>query len=555
MEDTLRAILLGGVGEVGKNSTLFEYDGAMVMVDAGVKFPDEGLHGVDLVIPDFGYVADAAEDLVAVLITHGHEDHIGALPYLVRQLRRDEKLPIYGTAITLGLVATKLREHKQLDRVDLIEIQSGDSIELEPFTAQAVRVSHSVPGSVGFAIDSPVGTVFHTGDYKFDRQPVDGLGTDEDLLRQIGDDGLLALFSDCVRVENPGWTGSETTVGEHLEDIIRESAGRVIITTFASNLSRLRQAIVIAHRLGRKVAVAGRSMEQNLKVAAEVGFLDVPQGTIIPLREAQNLAPDKLVLFTTGSQGEPSSVLSRMAMGDHPHVKIIPEDTVVYSAGPIPGNEVTVSQSIDNLYRRGARVIYRAIREGIHVSGHASRDELTHMLGLLRPKFVVPIHGEYRMLVQYGDLAVASGVPRDNVVIADIGEVIEFTPDSAEKNGSVKSGAVLIDGLTIGDVTRVVLRDRTRLATDGVLIASVVVDRESGDIIGGPDLLSRGVVDPEQDQILPEARDHLLDVLESVHHHSPTQAFLTGKIRETLSAFVYERGRRRPMILPIVTEV
>jgi ribonuclease J len=555
VDQALRAVLLGGVGEVGKNATLLEYDQQMILIDAGVKFPEAELHGVDLVIPDFTYIAEAADDLRAILVTHGHEDHIGALPFLVMQIDRESRLPIYGTRMTLGLIQAKLREHKQLDRVELIEFAPGDTIDLDPFRAEAVYVNHSVPGSVGFAVHTPVGTVFHTGDYKFDRNPVDGVATDEALLRRLGDEGILALFSDCVRVENRGWTGSESMVSENLERLIGEAAGRVIVTTFASNLARLKQVVLIASRLGRKVAVAGRSMDQNLRVAAEIGYLEAPEGTLVDLREANTIPPSKLVVLATGSQGEPTSVLSRMAMGDHPNVKILPEDTVIFSAGPIPGNEETVARAIDNLYRRGAKVIYRAINEGVHVSGHASQDELRHMLGLLRPKYCVPIHGEYRMLVLYKELAVATGMDPDNILIADIGEVIEIDSEEIAVNGTVPSGSVLVDGLTIGDVTSLVLRDRKRLAADGVLIAAIVVDRETGELIGGPDLISRGIVDPRQDAILEEARDRLIAALDQVLRPEPSYGFLVGKIREVLSAFIYERIRRRPMILSVVTEV
>jgi len=555
VDQALRAVLLGGVGEVGKNSTILEYEDQMVMIDAGVKFPEAELHGVDLVIPDFGYVTEAADDLRAILVTHGHEDHIGALPFLIMQMDRSTPVPIYGTRMTLGLIGTKLKEHKQLDRVELIEFEPGDTIDLDVFQAESVFVNHSVPGSVGFAVHTPVGTVFHTGDYKFDRQPVDGRGTDEALLRRLGDEGVLALFSDCVRVENPGWTGSETTVSENLERLIGEAAGRVIVTTFASNLARLRQVVLIASRLGRKVAVAGRSMDQNLRVAAEIGYLGAPEGTLIDLRESNNIPPSQLVVLATGSQGEPTSVLSRMAMGDHPNVKVQPEDTVIFSAGPIPGNEETVARAIDNLYRRGAKVIYRAIHEGVHVSGHSSQDELRHMLSLLRPKYCIPIHGEYRMLVLYKELAVAAGIPPENVLIADIGEVIEISDDEIALNGTVHSGSMLVDGLTVGDVTNVVLRDRKRLAADGVLIAAIVVDRETGDLIGGPDLISRGIVDPRQDAILDAARDALIDSLKQVIRSEPSYGFLVGKIREVLSGFIYEKIRRRPMILSVVTEV
>ncbi|MGE3272935.1 MAG: ribonuclease J [Chloroflexota bacterium] len=555
MDQALRAVLLGGVGEVGKNSTLFEYDDQMLMVDAGVKFPEAELLGVDLVIPDFAYVTEAADDLRAIIITHGHEDHIGALPFLVMQMERSEPIPIYGTKMTLGLIATKLKEHRQLDKVKMIEFEPGDVLDLDPFTVEAVFVNHSVPGSVGFAIKTPAGTVFHTGDYKFDRNPVDGRGTDEEALKRLGDEGMLALFSDCVRVENPGWTGSESIVSENLEKLIGEASGRVIVTTFASNLARLRQVVHIAHKLGRRVAVAGRSMDQNIKVAGEIGYLGAPPNTLIDLRESNTIPPEKLVVLATGSQGEPTSVLSRMAMGDHPNIRIIEEDTVIFSAGPIPGNEETVAKAIDNLYRRGAKVIYRAINEGVHVSGHSSQDELTHMLGLLRPKYCVPIHGEYRMLVLYKELAVRSGMDPKNILIADIGEVIDISDDAIKLDGTVPSGSMLVDGMTVGDVTSVVLRDRKRLAGDGVLIAAIVIDRETGELIGGPDLISRGIVDPRQDAILDEARDVLVDALHKVLRPEPSYGFLVGKIREVLSGFIYERIRRRPMILSVVTEV
>lgn len=555
MDQALRAILLGGVGEVGKNSTIFEYDDQMLMVDAGVKFPEAELLGVDLVIPNFEYVTEAADDLIAIIVTHGHEDHIGALPFLLMQMERAEPIPIYGTQMTLGLIGTKLKEHRVTDKAKMIQFEPGDILELGPFTVETVFVNHSVPGSVGFAIKTPVGSVFHTGDYKFDTNPVDGRGTDEETLRRLGDEGMLAIFSDCVRVENPGWTGSESIVSENLEKLIGEAHGRVIVTTFASNLARLRQVVHIAARLGRRVAVAGRSMDQNIKVAGEIGYLGAPPGTLIDLRESNTIPPNKLVVLATGSQGEPTSVLSRMAMGDHPNIRIIEEDTVIFSAGPIPGNEETVARAIDNLYRRGAKVIYRAINDGVHVSGHCSQDELTHMLGLLRPKFCVPIHGEYRMLVLYKELAVRAGIPAENILVADIGEVIEISDERIATTGTVPSGSVLVDGITVGEVTSVVLRDRKRLAGDGVLIAAIVIDRETGELIGGPDLISRGIVDPRQDAILEEARDVLIDALNKVLRPEPSYGFLVGKIREVLSGFIYERIRRRPMILSVVTEV
>lgn len=554
-ENPLRAVLLGGVGEVGKNSTLFEWEDELLLVDAGVKFPEEELHGVDLVIPDFVHVGEQGHRLKGVLFTHGHEDHIGGLPFLLMQLEGLEPLPIFGTPLTLGLIRNKLSEHGQLDRVVPYAIEAGKPITLGSFEVEVVDVNHSVPGAVGFAIHTPIGTIFHTGDFKFDPDPPDGKTTDRDFLRRLGDRGVLALFSDCVRVEQPGWTPSESIVNDALAKIIEEARGRVIVTTFASNVDRLRRVALAAHRLGRKVGVAGRSMEANLRMADELGYLDVPSEVWVELRELPSYQPEQIVLLTTGSQGEPGSVLSRMAMGDHPFVKVQPEDTVVYSASAVPGNEETVSKSIDNLYRRGAKVIYQALHKGIHVSGHASREELKEMIRLLRPKYCVPIHGEYRMLMLYRDLAVEEGIPPENVIVADIGEVIEFSPEASGLNGTVQSGSVLVDGLTIGGVTQVVLRDRRRLAADGVIICTVVVDRETGELIAGPDLIARGFVDPAEADILDQSKQRVTRALNRQPRGEADFGFLVGKIREVLSGYVYERTHTRPMILPVVTEV
>jgi ribonuclease J len=551
----LRAVLLGGVGEVGKNSTLFEWQEELLLVDAGVKFPEDELHGVDLVIPDFIYVAERAHRLKGILFTHGHEDHIGGLPFLLMQLEDIEPVPIYGTPLTLGLIRNKLREHNQLERVVPYAIEAAQPFKLGSFEIEAVEVNHSVPGAVGYAIHTPIGTVFHTGDYKFDPNPPDGKATDRDFLRRLGDRGVLALFSDCVRVEQPGWTASESTVNDSLAGIIAAAGGRVIVTTFASNLDRLRRVALAGHREGRRVAVVGRSMEENLRVAEDLGYLDVPADAWVELRDLSNHRPDEILLLTTGSQGEPGSALSRMAMGDHPLVKVQPDDTVVYSASAVPGNEESVARSIDNLYRRGAKVIYQAIHSGIHVSGHGSREELREMLRLLRPKYCVPIHGEYRMLMLYRDLAIEEGIPPENVVVADIGEVIQLGPDGCAVDGTVQSGSVLVDGLTIGEVSQVVLRDRRRLAADGVIISTVVVDRETCEFVAGPDLISRGFVDPAERDILDQARQRVTRALNRQPRGQADFGFLTTKIREVISGYVYERTRRRPMILPVVTEV
>jgi ribonuclease J len=556
MANLIRIAPLGGVGEVGKNSTLIECDGDLLVVDAGVKFPEAELHGVDLVIPDFTYVVEHARRLRAVLITHGHEDHIGALPYLLMALESPDQVPIYGSRLSLGLIEAKLREHGLHRQADLRPLAPGERVKLgRSYEIEPVEVNHSIPQAFAFAIRTPLGIVFHTGDFKFDPTPVDGRTTDSEALRRFAAEGVLALLSDCVRVEQRGWTPSERIVHEALERIIVEAPGRVIVTTFASNLGRLREVIKIAHRHGRKTAVAGRSMDENLKVAREIGLLEIPAGSLIELRQATALPPKQLVLLTTGSQGEPTSVLSRIGAGDHPVIKVLPNDTVVYSASPVPGNEEEVARSIDNLYRRGARVIYRAIREDIHVSGHASQEELKQMIELLQPRHCVPLHGEYRMLVLYRELATEVGVPPENVHLLEIGDVLELTAAGARRGEPIPSGSVLVDGLTVGEVTRVVLRDRRRLAADGVIICAIAVDRETGDLVGGPDLVARGFVDPSDGAILNEARDRLVRALEQTQRTEPELGFLTGKVKEVLGPYIYEQTRLRPMILPVVTEV
>ncbi len=553
----LRISPLGGVGEVGKNSTLIEYGDDLLLIDAGVKFPEAELHGVDLVVPDYTYISERTGALLGILFTHGHEDHIGGLPYLIMQINPHDPIPIYGTPLTLGLITVKLKEHGLLGRVQQHAIKAGEVSELGPFQVEPIAVNHSIPDAVGLIVRTPVGTIFHTGDFKFDPTPVDGKTTDNERLRELGGEGVLVLLSDCVRVEQPGWTPSETGVRDALEQLIASAPGRVLVTTFASNIGRLREVVRSAHRLGRKTAVIGRSMEENLRVSRDLGFMNVPEGSLVGAREANDLPANKLVLLSTGSQGEPTSVLSRMARGDHPLVKIQPGDTVIFSASPVPGNEESVARAIDNLYRRGARVIYQAIDPRVHVSGHASREELKHLLSLLRPQYLIPLHGEHRMLWLFRELAADSGLSRDHVFVTEIGDVVSFGADgSARSEEPISSGSVLVDGLTVGGVTNVVLRDRRRLAADGVLIVSVTLDRETGDILSGPDFVSRGFLDPgDSDGLYEEARDRIEVALGEGSKASPDVGYLVGKIRDTLNSFVYERTRRRPMILPLVTEV
>jgi ribonuclease J len=554
----LRVIPLGGVGEVGKNSTLIEFGEDRVIVDAGVKFPEAELHGVDLVVCDYAYVGERLDSLLGILFTHGHEDHIGGLPYLLMQLDPHDPIPIYGTPLTLGLISVKLKEHGMLGRVTQHAIRDGQHAQLGPFDVEPIAVNHSIPDAVGLVIRTPVGTVFHTGDFKFDPTPVEGKTTDNQRMRELGDEGVMVLLSDCVRVEQPGWTASEWGVREALEQLIANAPGRVLVTTFASNIGRLREVVRSAHKIGRKTAIVGRSMEENLRVARELGFMDIPDGSLVDLREINSLPPDKVVLLSTGSQGEPTSVLSRIARGDHALVKIQVNDTVIFSASPVPGNEESVARSIDNLFRRGARVIYQMIDPRIHVSGHASREELKHLLELIRPRFLVPLHGEHRMLWLFRELATEAGMPRENVFLTEIGDVVSFDAQDARREESIASGSVLVDGLTIGEVTNVVLRDRRRLAADGVLFVSVTLDRETGELLSGPDFVSRGFLQhdtDDADELFDEARERVAAALASTERQRPDVGYLVGRVRDTLNSFVYERTRRRPMILPVVTEV
>jgi ribonuclease J len=554
----VRVSPLGGVGEVGKNSTLIEFGEDMVIVDAGVKFPEAELHGVDLVVCDYGYVGERLDSLLGILFTHGHEDHIGGLPYLIMQLDPHDPIPIYGTPLTLGLISVKLKEHGMLGRVIQHAIRDGDRAILGPFDVEPIAVNHSIPDAVGLVIRTPAGTIFHTGDFKFDPTPVSDKTTDNQRLRELGNEGVLALLSDCVRVEQPGWTASESGVRDALEQLIAAAPGRVLVTTFASNLGRLREVVRSAHKLGRKTGVVGRSMEQNLKVARDLGFLDVPEDSIIELREMNSLPPEKVVVLSTGSQGEPTSVLSRIARGDHPLVKIQANDTIIFSASPVPGNEESVAKSIDNLFRRGARVIYQAIDPRVHCSGHASREELKHLLHLLRPRYLVPLHGEHRMLWLFRELAVESGIPRENVFVTEIGDVVAFGEDGAAREEPIASGSMLVDGLTIGDVTTVVLRDRHRLAADGVLFVSVTLDRETGELLSPPDFVSRGFLQNDStdaEELFGEARERVTAAVAGGDNRPPDVGYLVGKVRDVLNSFVYERTRRRPMILPVITEV
>ena len=549
----VRIIPLGGTGEVGKNATVIEYGSDVVLVDAGVKFPEEEQLGVDLVIPDFTYLHQNIDRLRGILLTHGHEDHIGAVPYLLSQMGR--RLPIFGAPLTLGMLEGKLKEHKVLKLAEMYRVSPVDTVRLGSIEARFFRVNHSVPDALAIVLQTPAGLVLHTGDFKLGEGGVDAAPTDLVDLRRTVERGVLVLLSDCVRVEEPGRTPPEEVVGETLDRLIAEAPGRVILTTFASNIIRMRQAIRAAHRHGRKVAVAGRSMEENLRVASELGYLDIPKGALVKVEEARKLSPREVMFITTGSQGEPTSVLARIAVGDHPQIAIRPDDTVILAATPVPGNEETVSQTIDNLFRRGARVVYRAVVETVHVSGHASRDELREMIVMARPEFCVPVHGEYRHMVLYREVAQETGIAPSRVFLADIGEVLEFAPGMGRKRGRIPAGSVLVDGLTVGGVTKVVLRDRRRLAEEGVLIVALAVDRETGELLAGPDLIARGFVRPLDGNIEEQAKLELRQALRRRPRGEPEPGFLSSKSKEVLGRFIYQQTGQRPLILTVVTEI
>lgn len=547
----LNIIPLGGLGEIGKNMTVIRYGQDIVVVDCGLKFPEDELLGIDVVIPDVQYLKENREHVRAIVLTHGHEDHIGALPYVLRDL----SVPVYGTQLTIGILKQKLLEH-DLPEVDLRVIKPRDLVRLGCFNVEFFRVNHSIADAVGIAVHTPIGVVVHTGDFKMDQTPIDGVVMDYHKLAELGNQGVLVLLSDSTNAEKPGYTKSERVVGESFDETFRNASGRIIVATFASNVHRLQQAITMAEKYGRRVAVIGRSMENVVRIAHELGYLRLPEGILIEMGEINRIAPERLVVLTTGSQGEPMSALTRMAMADHRWVEIVPGDTAVISAIPIPGNEKLVARTIDLLFKEGAEVIYEAAA-GMHVSGHANQEELKLMINLTRPRFFVPVHGEYRHLKKHAQLAQCVGIPAENIFVADNGQILEFTRDKGYKNGRVAAGRVLVDGLGVGDVGNIVLRDRKQLSEEGIMIIVVTISKESGMVMAGPDIVSRGFVYVrESEALMEEARERVRQALEKCEMRQVTEwATIKSNIREVLGKFLYERTRRRPMILPIVMEV
>ena len=554
MPDTLRIIPLGGVGEVGKNITVIEAAGEIVVVDCGLAFPEPDMLGIDLVIPDVTYLEQNRDRVRAILLTHGHEDHTGSLPYVLPKI---PGTPIYAGKLTLGLVTGKLKEHKLLNQTRLELVEPGVPFRIGHFEVTAFRVNHSIPDGMGFAIKTALGTVVHTGDFKFDHTPPDGRRADLGLIAEIGNAGVEFLLSDSTRAEREGYTLSEATVGESLDQLIGEATGRVIVATFASNIGRVQQVVDAAWAHGRKMVALGRSMEQNTAIAVELGYLDPRDGTLVKKDSLQRLPKDQLVVMTTGSQGEPMSGLTRMSNRDHRSITVEPGDTVIVSASPIPGNEEAVARTIDNLFKEGAMVHYEPLKH-CHVSGHGSREELKLMLGLVRPRHFIPVHGEYRMLVQHGLLAEAAGVPVDGIFVLENGNVVEFDGTRARMAGSVPAGAVLVDGISAIDGTGgVILRDRRMLASDGVVMVALTVDRTTGQAVSGPDLISRGFLSDPDDPIMAAAAAHLAAALSqpASDAHGAESGYLKTKIHDTLSRYFFDRTKRRPMILPIVMEV
>jgi ribonuclease J len=548
----LRIIPLGGVGEIGKNMYIFEYGSDIVVVDCGLMFPDEEMFGIDLVIPDVTYLRERKQDVRAFVITHAHEDHVGGLPYVLPDF---PGVPVYASTLARGLLGNKIKEHK-LHNNPLLALDPGDDVEIGPFRVIPFRVGHSIPDAMGVAIRTPVGTVVHTGDFKFDHTPVDGKLSDFAILARLGEEGVVCLLSDSTRAESPGYTPSERTVGEAFREIMEPLEGRVIVATFASNIARIQQVLDAASDMDRDTVVIGRSMEQNFRIATDLGYLSFDPSRVLSKDKIKDHPDGKLVIATTGAQGEPMAGLARMANRDHRFVEIQPGDTVIVSASPIPGNEEYVSRTIDNLFKAGANVYYHTIKRA-HVSGHASQEELKLMLGLVKPRYFIPMHGEFRMQVQHGRLAIETGVAPENVFIIENGTPIEISADGTARRGApVSAGYVFVDGLSVGEVGEVVLRDRRALAADGIFMVVVTVDKQTGSVLGRPEIITRGFVPlNERDPLMEEAIDRVVAAVDTPGDHISEIGLFKSQIKDSLSGFLYAQTKRRPMVFPVVVEV
>ncbi len=549
----VRMIPLGGVGQIGKNMMLLEVGEEMIIIDAGVMFPEDDQLGIDLVIPDFDYVIENKERIKGIVLTHGHEDHIGALPYLFKEIN----VPVYGTKLTLGLLEGKLQEHNLLKDRKLKVVNQGNSINIGSIKVDFIRVNHSIADTCALAIHTPLGVIVYASDFKFDQTPIYGKVADFHKLAELGDSdpGVLALFSDSTNVEREGFTLSEKVVGDTIDDIFRGARERIIVATFASNIHRLRQIFESAFKYNRKVAITGRSMLNNVRIARKLGYINIPDDMLVNIRDCGDMPDSKIVLLTTGSQGEPMAALTRMARGDHYHINIKKGDSVVISASAIPGNEKYVGQTINQLYARGANVIYQDV-SGVHVSGHASQEELKLMMNLTKPKYFIPTHGENRHLHRHANLAEEIGIPRDNIYIADLGDVIEFREDEIKKVARIPAGDVLVDGLGIGDVGNIVLRDRRLLSEDGIIIVVVTING-NGDILSGPDIITRGFVYiRESEELIANATSKVEEALKECEKDNVTEwSVLKKTIKDVLKSYINKKIKRNPMILPIIMEV
>ena len=552
MAEKLKIISLGGLNEIGKNLTVYEYGGDIVVVDCGMGFPDDDMYGIDVVIPDVSYLIKNQNKVRGIFITHGHEDHIGALPYVLRSLNA----PIYATRMSAGLIRLKLEEHRLLDKTKIITCEAGDVFKAGKFTVEFILVNHSIADAVAFAIKCPVGTCVHTGDFKIDATPIQGGMIDLARLGQLGNEGVLALLADSTNVERPGYTRSERSVGNSFDALFKGCEERIIVTTFASNVDRLQQIIDVAARYGRRVAVTGRSMENAMKVSTELGYMNIPDGVLMDLNQIKSLPKNRVCIITTGSQGETMSALSRMAFSTHRQVDILPGDRIIISASAIPGNEHSIGNVINELYRKGAEVLNE--RElALHVSGHACQEELKIIHALVKPKFFIPVHGEQRMLQTHAKLAREMGMDSNHILISDIGRVMELTQNSARLAGTVTAGQVFVDGLGVGDVGSVVLRDRRHLAQDGMIVVVMSMSGEDGSLVSGPDLITRGFVYvKESEGLMEELRQVALEAINSVDaRYSTDWSAIKGAVKGDLSNYLYKKTKRSPMILPVIMEV
>ena len=552
MAEKLKIISLGGLDEIGKNMTVYEYGNDIIVVDCGMGFPDDDMYGIDVVIPDVSYLIKNQSKIRGIFITHGHEDHIGALPYVLRSINA----PIYTTRMTAGLIRLKLEEHRLLDKTKIVTCKAGDVVKVGSFSVEFIHVNHSIADAVAFAIKCPVGVCVHTGDFKIDTTPIQGGMIDLARFGELGREGVLALLSDSTNVERPGYTRSERSVGASFDALFKGCEERIIVTTFASNVDRIQQVIDVAARYGRKVAVTGRSMENAMKVSTELGYMNIPDGVVMDLNHIKSLPKNKICIITTGSQGETMSALSRMAFSTHLQVDILPGDRIIISASTIPGNEHAMGNVINELYRKGAEVVNERDR-ALHVSGHACQEELKIIHALVKEKFFIPVHGEQRHLKLHAKLAQEMGLDPRNILVSEIGRVIELTPNSAKLAGTVTAGKVFVDGYGVGDVGSVVLRDRRHLAQDGMVVVVLSLSGEDGSIISGPDIITRGFVYvKESEGLMDELRQVALDAVLSIDARSATDwSAIKGQIKGDLSNYLYKKTKRSPMILPVIMEV